>query len=626
MERKGSRVMTELSRNHKIRFKCFEGESLNGVVARWAASAYIERMLDVTRVAGAVWGQRPSAVSADEAGLTALAHALEINVDELMGRSIHAMNDKLGHHGQRSFFGINLPATLVETKRRRYSPKAFALSDCPFHRALWDLRLLPVCVETGEILLSCCQNPACKGAQLGWRNTLGIDRCEHCMSDLSRSKTKSIPPELLRQLKEMSDLFVPSRRSAILAQLPTELRLADGQLAVDLIVRLLPVVNPLLKSFHRSSSVEPLLLCETLAECWNITLKWPKSFKEFAAKRIDARARHHQDGNCGQTIRFLKGRGPNISQDLKDLIAFLRNSIDCDGPEGSKIKAKTYAIKQAAEILGIGTAKIARLRRAKGLRSIMVLESGSLQLRYDRDEVAEFRNGIVDRIGFDQLRSRFGISHIGIEQMAALGVIEVQPHVFFERYGILQSTKHSVAQFEKCLKCASLAEPPENALSLPKAMTAIGGRKTWGPAFDQMLRSEIPFYLAANSKPLAERIHIDSSDLPTLLALKFTPPQDLKFAFSTKASKLDAMEILNLSASQVTNLFADVPTNKGSRVPVLDIEYVMDIASSCITIREIAARLVISCQAAKALATRSHIPHLGVAGYCRKTAEALLLA
>jgi hypothetical protein len=255
----------------------------------------------------------------------------------------------------------------------------------------------------------------------------------------------------------------------------------------------------------------------------------------------------------------------------------------------------------------------------------MVLESGSLQLRYDRDEVAEFRKGIVDRIGFDKLRSRFGISHIGIEQMAALGLIEVQAHVFFERYGILQSTKHSVEQFEKFLKCASLAKPPENALSLRKAMTAIGGRKPWGPAFDQMLRSEISFYLAANSKPLAERIYIDSTDLPTLLALTFTPPQDLKFAFSTKTSKVDAMEILNLSTSQVTNLFADVPTDKGSRVPALDIAYVMDIASSCITIREIAARLVISCQAAKALANRSHIPCLGIAGYCRKTAEALLL-
>lgn len=622
--RDGTDSMTESLDKHDRRFVCLKGESLNSIVARWAAEAHIERMLDITRAAGAVWGQRPSASAADLAGLTALADVLQIDVDELLYRAIPATNDLGGSHGRRSFFGIDLSANLIETKRRYYSPMAFASSATPYHRALWDLRLLPVCVETGEILLTACQNPICQGVALGWRQTLGIDRCEHCMADLSRSVSKSIPENLLVQIRQISDLFVPDRRTAALKLLPAELRLANGQLAVDLLLRLLPVVNPILKRFYVSPDVQPLMLCIALAHSWKIMLHWPEAFQEYAVTRLEARATSNQDGNCGQTVRFLKGRGPNMSTNLKNTIAVVLNSMDCDGPEGAAIKVKTCAIKHAAETLGFGTAIVAGLRRTKGLRPIMVLESGRLQLRYDRNEISDFRKGIVDRVGFDQLRSRFGISHVGIEQMAALELIEVQPHVYFERYGILQSNKSSVAQFEDCLKHAALPNPPENPLALPKAMTAIGGEKPWGPAFDQMLGGNISFYLAANSKPLSERIYIASSDLPILLALRFTLLKEPKFAFSRKISKLDAMEILNLGSLQVIRLFADVPTKKGSRTPVLDIEYVQDIAVCCITLREISMRLGISGQAAKSVVIRLHIPNLGAAGYCRKTAEALL--
>ena len=616
--------MTESLDKHDRRFVCLKGESLNSIVARWAAEAHIERMLDITRAAGAVWGQRPSASAADLAGLTALADVLQIDVDELLYRAIPATNDLGGSHGRRSFFGIDLSANLIETKRRYYSPMAFASSDTPYHRALWDLRLLPVCVETGEILLTACQNPICEGVTLGWRQTLGIDRCEHCMADLSRSISKSIPENLLVQIRQISDLFVPDRRTAALKLLPAELRIGDGQLAVDLLLRLLPVTNPLLKKFYQSPTVEPLVLCEALAECWNIMMHWPRGLEEYTLPLLEARTKPNQDGNHGETVRFIKGRGPNMSTGLKDTISVIRNSMHYDGPDGQAVKAKTITNSEAAATLGLRSPDIAGLRRNKHLRPVMVLVGGKLQVRYDRREICELREGMMNRLGFERLRLRFGISHLGLEQIAALRLIDVQRDFFFQRYGILQSTKHSVEQFEECLHRASLSRLPKNALSLSKAMCVIGGIKPWGPVFDNLLRGKISFYLAANSQPLAKRIFIASSDLNTLPELEFTPPSNLHFKFSTKISRVDAMEILNIGSMQATKVFADVPTRRGPRNPDIDVERVSDIASRCITTREIALRLGLSFQAVMSMAKILNIPAIRYLGYCRSTAEALL--
>lgn len=622
--REGTDAMTESLDKHDRRFVCLKGESLNSIVARWAAEAHIERMLDITRVAGAVWGQRPSASAADLAGLTALADVLGIDVDELIYRAIPATNDLGGINGRRSFFGIDLCANLIETKRRYYSPMAFASSNRPYHRALWDLRLLPVCVETGEILLTACQNPICEGVALGWRQTLGIDRCEHCMADLSRSVSKSIPADLLLQIRQISDLFVPDRRTAVLKLLPAELRMGDGQLAVDLLLRLLPVANPLLKKFYASPAVEPLALCKALAECWSIILNWPRGFQEYALPRLEARRKPNQDGNHGQTVRFVKGRGPNMSTSLKDAISDIRNSMHYDGPDGEAVKAKTITNTEAAAALGLRSPDIANLRRNKHLRSVMVLVGGKLQVRYDRSEIGELREGMINRIGFERLRLRFGISHLGLEQIAALHLIEVQREFFFQRYGILQSTKQSVKQFEERLKRASLSRLPEDALSLSKVICCIGGIKPWGPVFDNLLRGKIPFYLATNSQPMAKRIYIASSDLTTLRELEFTPPHNLEFAFSTKISRVDAMEILNIGPLQASKVFADVPTTGGLRNPNVDVERVSEIASRCITVREIALRLGLSFQAVMSMAKILNIPAIRYLGYCRSTAEALL--
>ncbi len=90
-----------------------------------------------------------------------------------------------------AFAGVTLPSLMIKKRVRRFSPAAPAAS--PHHRAIWDLRLIPACTVTGEILLGDCGNPEC--SPTGWSATPGIDRCEHCTADLTKSSTTSIPDE-----------------------------------------------------------------------------------------------------------------------------------------------------------------------------------------------------------------------------------------------------------------------------------------------------------------------------------------------------------------------------------------------------------------------------------------------
>ena len=65
-------------------FRFYEDESFNGAVARWAASSWIERMLDVTRVAGVEWGHVQTAAAAEEKDIRALAAEMEVDPKELL--------------------------------------------------------------------------------------------------------------------------------------------------------------------------------------------------------------------------------------------------------------------------------------------------------------------------------------------------------------------------------------------------------------------------------------------------------------------------------------------------------------------------------------------------------------
>ncbi|MDR6658969.1 hypothetical protein J2W51_001511 [Tardiphaga robiniae] len=82
--------------------------------------------------------------------------------------------------------GTPVRSFMREPALRRVSPASLRMS--PHHRAIWTLRSLSYCPESGELLTSHCPNPEC-GRPLGWTYAYGVPFCEWCIDDDSNPTT-----------------------------------------------------------------------------------------------------------------------------------------------------------------------------------------------------------------------------------------------------------------------------------------------------------------------------------------------------------------------------------------------------------------------------------------------------
>ena len=604
-------------------FVFYPDESFNGAVARWADETSLERMLDITRVAGVEWGHRQMASCANEAQIRDLAAEMEVDADELLSRSLPIIQEGAGSSRFHRFGGLSVSTALLEKRIRRVSPRA--LQAAPYHRALWDLRLFPCCLETGDILVSTCDNPECHGRPLGWRHTRGIDVCDHCMQDLKQVRTPQIAPELVVKLRTIAQLFDRKKRPAVLATLPPMIAANEGQVAFDLLNRLLPVVDPDLKKFWaRLHRADPFKLANALDAAWELMAGWPDSFEAFAGKRLADRVAIHLDGNEGETIRFLTGkRMDEASSEVATIARDLRNKMEVGGKNAEGASQRALPINPTAKLLGVRTAKVAQLRRDSILRVLPIIDNGGrLQPMFCRREVEKIAEGIATRMGADRVASQFGISRNGAEQLVEWGHIAPLDHpFFFARYGIRQVDRASAERFLQDLEQVQTNGPMAAEVPLSIAMKIVGASpKPWGHLFVRLSEGSIPFRLETRAAPLVRRIFIRREDVAHILDLE--RPTSMA---ETQISKGDAYEILNLAPKEGVELFADTQSEKGGKAKLLSVKTVMQIACRHITSMELALRRGVSMQRAYNDAMKAGVPLLGPAGFCRQSAEAAFL-
>jgi hypothetical protein len=604
-------------------FTFIPGESFNGAVARWADEVGgVERMIDLTRAAGVRYGHRQNAATADERGIRELAAEMKVDPDELLRRATpYAPGDWTNNLHLLSFAGVTLPTLLIEKRVRRFAPSGLALS--AHHRALWDVRLLPACTVTGEVLLDGCGGPGC--GPTTWQATLGIGRCEHCMTDLTGAATTSIPEETRAVLAEFAGLLDhdASVRAASLATLPPLVAALGPSDLIDLLVRIVPVVDRTMPIKLAGIIDTPALqLCNAIAAAWRIVSRWPDAMNDLAASRVAGRSGRHNDGNGGRTMRLLtRKRQVGASKALLSFLAEWRASLSVDKDAGAALRDRSVGSATAILMTGLEGTELVELRQRGLLQVHFALDWERPEARFDKTEIQKVAAALADRCSTAEARNTLGMSTNGIEQLTAMRLLGTVDHpVVDARYGDRQVSRSALAALVGAAGATAGPSPSKTAMTLRSAMKSVGGRlKPWGPVFAMLLSGELPFQLLPGDFALTDRVLVDSSTVELLQSVHL--PDRVAVALSPFISKEEAGEILNLNPRNTTALLASFRSGVGANFRTVPLEAVVRLARRHVASVEVAARLRVGPLRAHADAIAAGVPLLGPGGFCRKGLE-----
>jgi hypothetical protein len=206
-----------------------EGESARGLVCRALGDHGVPLSFNVLRRIG-MQHRNVVTISEDaDIDVEELARIIRVDADEIEERRYRPLGRK-----RYSFFGLELPSRAIEKRVRRFSPGS--LSTSPHCRAIWELRDLPFCPESWELLLDRC---VC-GVKQGWIRLNGVHRCDDCGRLLSKMPTHSVAQNLREALSIASGLASPllKDQEAARARLPLSLRGVDRARLFECVLRL----------------------------------------------------------------------------------------------------------------------------------------------------------------------------------------------------------------------------------------------------------------------------------------------------------------------------------------------------------------------------------------------------
>lgn len=602
-----------------------DGESLYGFIAGVAAENDLVRVALIA-AADRTYGHRQQLWTAGEAELQPVADLLEVDVRELVDRTLQAVP---GDPARWGFFGTTVAKNDVRTRERFFSPAA--LKSQPFHRAIWQLRI-PFDVATGEVLVAKC--PLC-GKTQRWRHTAGIDCCDGCGDPLDQP-VDTIDETILPDVKLAVGLTHTdaAKRAASLALLPDDVSGLGAATAYELLLRLVPVVHPgcTWVTADRIWRNDPHHIAEGMHRAWQILKGWPHAMTDKFNRDLATSETRHSDGNGGRTVRFLKLRKQHhIPKPLRDVLQHLHDAVSLSGPHGERLRATTMPLKEVSRRIGLGTAQIVALRRGGAFRTIGVIRQRSLVPMFDRAEIEQLVRDIAQRRDLDRANRLLGLPYYAAEQLCALGRLPLLEHPFFEgRYSQLQTTSDAFRTLISLIESRSTAiDGP--SIPIIDGMKMVGGRlKPWDAVIEAMIAEKLPFSLSDGPEAVFERVRVRRLDLIPHLAApitrgdvmtSLTARMTLSRQNSSLMTKLDAAEVLNLGSNQGTKVLRAFPTTPKAVVPI---DHVLSLAGKYVTNTEIAARLSTTTHVVRSVALGRRIRQACEAGYDRTRESELI--
>lgn len=531
-------------------------ESLAGYLARTTDLNGFDSTSQLLRLAGIAGHKNVSNKIAQE--LSSVSSFFGISAEQLRQILIPIPPH---NHLHIDYCGINLPRSRFEFDIRRVSPASLRKSS--YHRAQWQIKSLPLCMESWEFLIDHCPGATC-GKTLGWLKCVEIDRCEHCQFDLKQAEPPQVTQELIGSLSLARDLFhhSPSVRSGAISRLAPPFQ----QLAHTDACELFHLVAEALSPNITKNCQHPETSTSTLALAAEFLMDFPNKLSEISLD--EGNRRTFKTSSLFWRLRE-RARGGETAQ--KSALLAMADSAEaayygyCRSSRMRNL-AHQATPRLAAAQLGISTRNLEEIIRA-GLcgRDGKRPPINGLDQRWIEDEdITWLRNRLQRRMTLVEFSQRYGVPLAGIEQLISLGLLQpcAEPVVqLVHRDADLD--RESVATLIDRV-ANDVAPPLPDSIALEDVFHGIGAReKPWGPLIAAALAGQIPGGLGLEpGAPLRfERVTIPKDFAWDLLSGRYPqftalPENAQGLAHSRGCSRLEAQRYLNCFSRDLSWLVA----------------------------------------------------------------------
>ena len=570
-ERSTDEAPRRLLYRDRVSFSFRDGESLRGGMARACELAGAPNSWTVLREVGLKHRNRVLVSEDPDIDIGALAEALGVTREEVAARQYPEKEN-----GAREYFGMIVPAGSIESRARRYSPTF--LRDRGYHLAAWELKFLPFCPVTWDMLLQHCD--ACRSqppqAQ-GWVRTLTpVDRCDECGRRLADRSTSNVSEGLRPALEIISCLVrcTEKKRASVFDLLPSDLGRADPQALLDVILGLAKHMKP----SPTEEDSDPQVI--RLHRACKAVQSWPTGLDdiEFSASPTGPilpplmqtyAALGAESAIDAAEAEYASIRAMNHSTcgDELDRIVGLREASAISGLEDDTLRAAWEACL------------ITRRYRAHGNRLLPAFEVR---------ELLAFAEAWRTRVSASSVASRFGLPTYAIEQCVIRGHL-IPTALSLPGSGYFFS-KQAADRF--CDE-TSLKQPAPHVatVALYDLMRLVSGRlKPWGEVLSAVALGRISAKLEpGDDNQLAKRLQIDESSAKYLIGKEAAKGVPSLCGLSSTICQSDAYEVLNCSATSSGML--DGIASTGINPKLFPLELVAKRAGEVVATSEIAKHL-----------------------------------
>jgi hypothetical protein len=484
---------------------------------------------------------------------------------------------------------------------------------------------VPFCAESWEYLTDRCS--LC-GTVQRFYHARGVDRCDACGDSLTDAVANTVPEASRDILSFAVGMVDPleERRIASMRRLPPPLAGLGPEHLLELMWHLRYLTAPTGLKVRRDTAWrdDPQGHTERMRVAAELVLGWPDKPLELVGRRLAARHGSGNDATLRATSAFFRTEQLRLlSAPVRSVVRSLYDAMDPTAPSQS-MTTRPITLHASKAICGLSNDELAEHRRCGRLRSVPFVGSfGKLIAGFDESEIRWLGDAMRSRKSASAVAADLGISLHGVEQLVCLRLLNGIDHpVFAARYDRLQFEEEAVDKFLEHVRSAATA--PLAGIPLRQAVRIIPGAKPWGPIVAAMLDGRLPVGPAPDNRLVCSAV-ISPKSLPFVQGLRFDKVNYPAFEFDRVMSKKDALDSLNLNASDGRFL---QPGMTARATPtdyrVVRVDFVEQMSRDHVSLSELLARSGRRPAEIRRALTKGRVGTPTAFGWPRATAEAVL--